>query len=292
MTDARTTRRPSTTTPRRAALMITAAALAATTAWAGGTVVTFDNGPEGWSVNGNDTITPAGGNPGAYIDHYQFDTFGIEVRTSRNFNFLGDYGARGPVTLACDFEVITISNPFDPSQEFQRNIILELRDFDNPPEGFPWVSVWYNIGLLPGPEEGWHTYEVEILDPNATDLPPGWGGYGAEDPDTFAPILPADRTFKSVLASVDQVVFTTFEPGFFYGFTTFDVNVDNISIQPKAACTGDVNGDGATDSADLSVLIASFGQAVAPGTSGDLNGDGIVDSADLSVLVGDFGCSG
>lgn len=59
-----------------------------------------------------------------------------------------------------------------------------------------------------------------------------------------------------------------------------------------SSCPGDVNGDGATDTADLSVLIGSFGSSVAPGIGGDLNGDGVVDAADLSVVVGGFGCGG
>lgn len=59
---------------------------------------------------------------------------------------------------------------------------------------------------------------------------------------------------------------------------------------PPPGCAGDVNGDDATDAADLSVVIGNFGMAVAPGTNGDINGDGMVDAADLSVLIGDFGC--
>ncbi len=55
-------------------------------------------------------------------------------------------------------------------------------------------------------------------------------------------------------------------------------------------CDGDTNGDGQVDGADLSVLLANFGDMVAPGTSGDLNGDGQVDGADLSVLLSQFGC--
>lgn len=55
-------------------------------------------------------------------------------------------------------------------------------------------------------------------------------------------------------------------------------------------CTADINGDGSTDAADLSVLVGAFGGAVPPGTSGDLNGDGAVDGADLAVFIGDFGC--
>lgn len=69
-------------------------------------------------------------------------------------------------------------------------------------------------------------------------------------------------------------------------------SIEVVAQLPSAACAGDVNGDGATDAADLSTLIGSFGMTVAPGTSGDMNGDGVVDSADLSVLVGDFGCGG
>lgn len=64
----------------------------------------------------------------------------------------------------------------------------------------------------------------------------------------------------------------------------------NRSCGALPGCAGDVNGDGATDSADLSILIGAFGSAVPPGTSGDVNGDGVVDAADLSVVVGDFGC--
>jgi len=56
------------------------------------------------------------------------------------------------------------------------------------------------------------------------------------------------------------------------------------------ACNGDANGDGLTNGADLSVLLATFGQAVTPGADADFNGDGLVNGADLSVLLSNFGC--
>lgn len=66
---------------------------------------------------------------------------------------------------------------------------------------------------------------------------------------------------------------------------------DGVVIVGRVVCAADLNGDGVVDSADLSVLVGSFGMAVPPGTAGDINGDGIVDSADLSVLVGEFACA-
>ena len=49
-------------------------------------------------------------------------------------------------------------------------------------------------------------------------------------------------------------------------------------------CPTDLNGDGVTGSADLSILLNGWG-----GTSPDLNGDGSVGSADLSVLLNGWG---
>lgn len=68
-------------------------------------------------------------------------------------------------------------------------------------------------------------------------------------------------------------------------------DVGEAFVRIATTCPGDLNGDGATDSADLSVVIANFGRVVFPGSQGDVNGDGVVDSADLSVVVGDFGCA-
>lgn len=50
----------------------------------------------------------------------------------------------------------------------------------------------------------------------------------------------------------------------------------------------DFNADGNIDGADLSVLLANFGDAY-PGVAGDANGDDAVNGADLSVLISTFG---
>jgi hypothetical protein len=63
-----------------------------------------------------------------------------------------------------------------------------------------------------------------------------------------------------------------------------------LTATPPGGCPGDANGDGATNAADLSVLLSQFGQNVAVGSGADFNADGAVNGADLSVLLGNFGC--
>ncbi len=269
------------------------AVLASCTAGAGASaaadaLVTFDNGPEGWSINGFDNVMPVGGNPGANIHLFIAETFGIEVRNSSSAEFLGDYTMKGPVRLGIDFD-ITFIRFF--GQDVTREMVVELRDYDNPPEGYPYVSVWYNFGLLPAPDDGWVSYSVNIDDPTSEALPKGWGGYGAEDEETFEPILPADRTFKSVLQSVDQVVFTTFVPGFFFGFTDFDIAIDNVVIESIAGNPADLDGDGVVGSADLAIMLGAWGPCPAPPAAcpQDLDNDGACGASDLAIMLGSWG---
>lgn len=58
---------------------------------------------------------------------------------------------------------------------------------------------------------------------------------------------------------------------------------------PPPPCPGDINGDRTVNTSDLLVMLGSFGQSVAPGTSGDLNSDGVVNTLDLTALLGAFG---
>lgn len=60
------------------------------------------------------------------------------------------------------------------------------------------------------------------------------------------------------------------------------VQLGMVSVAPP--CPTDFNGDGATGSADLSILLSAWGTS-----STDLNGDGLVGSADLSILLSSWG---
>lgn len=57
------------------------------------------------------------------------------------------------------------------------------------------------------------------------------------------------------------------------------------------ACPADLNHDGIVNTGDLTLLLARFGQSVAPGSTGDINGDGVVTTPDLTALLVRFGQS-
>ena len=214
---------------------VAAGALAAATT-AAGVTTTFDSGTEGWSVSGRTDISQTGGNPGAHLDNQLIDVFGADIRNDSNPDFIGDLSRYGIIEFSIDIKINSIRSSFG-SGEVPRDFGLALTDFDSvqPP-----VGVFFPLGTLDATVNNqWTTYSIVLQNPLAADLPAGWIGFGDEDPDTFEPILPADRTFASVLQNVDQMSFTTFVPGFFFGFTNFDIQVDNPTIRtvPAPAAT-------------------------------------------------------
>ncbi len=274
---------------RTAASTIAATLLAAAATAGDGTtttVVTFNQGAGGWSGTGggNSVIESFGGNPGAHLHGIFVDVFGITY-----FNdsppWVDDFSQYDSVSVSCDVLVESITFF---GQEVSRNWVLEFRDLDDPPGGYPWVSVWTVMGRISAGDV-WNTLSVTIDDPSSAELPPGWGGYGAEDPNTFEPILPPGRTFADVLANADRMVLTSFQPGFFYGFTNFDIRLDNLTLVTVAGdpgVPGDVNGDGTVDFSDLLAVLAAWGPC--DGCPEDVDGSGAVDFTDLLAVLAAF----
>lgn len=197
--------------------------------------VDFSNGGQGW-----EGMQPANGVGGSWIDtdagkdapalRTVLENFGISFSTKTNQNFLGDYSRLGSVTIGLDIIANSIRYI---DQDVTRNLVVELRDYGNTPAGMPYTSVWFDLGTI-DPALGWQHLSVTIADTAMAALPPGWGGYGSTN-DREGPGLPPGRTFADVLSSVDELVFTTFVPGMAYGFTNFDVAVDNISLSAGVA---------------------------------------------------------
>lgn len=193
---------------------------------AGAAVVTFDNGTEGWLVPGGTGIEAVGGNPGNHL-HTVFNNFGIEFRNDSNPAFIGDYTQYSSITLSVDVRVESI---MFFGQPVPRDLVVDLRSFSLGQGGYPYSSVWYTMTTMQSGQD-WATYSVTIDNPASATLPAGWGGTGAEHPTTFEPMLPANLTFADVLADVEEIAFSTYVPGFVFGFTDFDIRVDNIRIE-------------------------------------------------------------
>lgn len=194
--------------------------------------VTFDNGNEGWSLLGWDQVTPDGGNPGARIHWNDFvDNFWMAARNETHPAFIGDYTQKGPVTLSIDWQVDYVAFFGMP---VQRDLVVILYDDDEYNGAAP-AAVWSYVGVLEGTGMDWTTFTADVTDVFSDTLPAGWFGAGDEDPVTFEPILPAGRTWTNVLQGIDRIEFTTSVPGFFYGFTNFNLSIDNVKIVPEPA---------------------------------------------------------
>lgn len=62
---------------------------------------------------------------------------------------------------------------------------------------------------------------------------------------------------------------------------------DASSIPPP--CPADLNGDGVTNTLDLTIMLGVFGQTVPVHAQGDINGDNVVNTIDLTLFLGRFG---
>ena len=161
--------------------------IALTSIAAADSVVTFDDGAQGWNgpqgFGGMTVIEETGGNPGAHF-HTTFTDFGITYDNGTNPEFVQDLTGFDTVTYSVDIKVETMNFLGNPTP---RPWVLELRNYDLAQNGYPWVSVYLSVGVL---FEGtdWTTYSV-TFDPNATELPAGWGGTGDEN-EFFEPVLP------------------------------------------------------------------------------------------------------
>ena len=205
--------------------------LLATTSFAVSTTVAgFDGGSDD-GFSGNAFFETTGGNPGGNA-HHDAAIFFNDLRTGgvgepTNSSFLGDYSPFAEVTLGFDVKTSSLTDFIGNQIVRPIGIRLVNRDIQGPSGD---AGVFYDAGLVGvGPNPDWETRSV-TFDPTSATLPPGWIGFGDEDPTTFEPILPTGVTFGDILAGVDEFAVTGAVPGFFFTDAFYDVRIDNISV--------------------------------------------------------------
>ncbi len=244
---------------------------------------TFDAPDTPWTANGVETLVNDGrGISGQYLQLPYMDFFGAHLRTEdARSGLLGDL-TRYPNGLTVSYDMVTFAfhdfngNNIDPAS---RPVIMQLFDRGDPENFEDDVSVWFGGRAIPAVEDGWVRFTFTIPTPTATSLPPDWGGTGAEDPVTFEPILPPHRTYTSVLRSVDEVWFTTFKPGYFYGFAFWEMGWDNVTVtQIGSTCACDFSGDSSLTVQDIFDFLAAYFSGT---PEGDFNDDGSATVQDI-----------
>jgi len=204
----------------KSALACLALAAAGTAGAASAATTTFSNGDEGWI--GNAEVDASIGAPAPGF-HSLVENFGLTWRNSTNPDFIGDYTATLDLTISLD--VLTNSISF-AGTEVSRGMFVWLTDIGDPADFTDDVSLVYQLGTLSSDLGDWQHLAVTIADTRAVALPTGWIGVDG-DGNTA---LPAGRSFSDVLAHVGEITFSTYEPGYFYGFTDFDVVGDNFTV--------------------------------------------------------------
>jgi len=286
------------------------------------TVVTFDQGKQGWESPGVcGPVRTIDGNPGAHwnVANRECDSDDpilsgwFMLRNDKNPAFVGDFRNKGPVRISIDVDVTDFSYEGSPVEQW-RQVVFEFIDHDDPYTDpntgayWPYTSVIYPAGYLPLRDAGWKTFSVDIADPNATELPQGWTGFGGPEDANWLPQLPPGRTFADVMAGVDEIQIHNIEPGYWYDFNhTYDIKFDNISITelPKG-CGGReatvwVDDNGIVHGGELAgasyngQLNGTRGDDVIVGTNGDdsiqgLHGDDVICGLDGNDRInGDLG---
>lgn len=124
------------------------------------------------------------------------------------------------------------------------------------------------------------------------------GPYTAQDfvaLDTSDPIDGVDESvqpnFTASGSPIEVGFYRALASGIGGGPKASDCGLDNlvITITTPAACVGDLNGDNAVNTLDLTAFLARFGTTVTPGGPGDFNNDGAVNTSDLTTFLGRFG---
>jgi hypothetical protein len=248
--------------------------------------IDFEDGlTHGWTVNGSTDVVATDGNPAHHLHLPYGDFMWVDFRTQEPGPLTGNLARHGgPLRATVDIRTFNLQNffgePMDP-QWFP--VTIQFVDAADPT-----VSVYYTGPAMPPVLSNWVGFTFNVPDPTQVALPPGWGGTGDEDPVTFEPRLPANRTYASVMTNVGSVHITTAEPGYFYASSFWEVGYDNLVISRVQGQACYSNCDASTASPVLNVAdFTCFLQKYAAGEA-YANCDGSTAAPVLNVA--DFTC--
>ncbi len=195
---------------------------------------TFDGGSNvgGWTFGNlaNETIEPAGGNPGPFLRNDFLDTFAPSARTTPGVAspFVGNYRERGVSVVEADLALFRV----DFSAEGRPVTVILYSDAGTPDDPSDDCQV-YRVGGKPGPRPDgrWNRYRFRVPSRSST-LPPGWQVRECGN-------RTGEEGWNLVIEDVDQLRFFVGDPELFYIFQVWDIGLDNPSIAWGSADPGD-----------------------------------------------------
>lgn len=216
------------------------------------------------------------------------EVFGVAFRNG--FNVL-NYVEGTPSTPGTPFAPVVdkrVRNAFptdgisEPSANTPRDVSNSVLDEIEP-------SVWaigQVTGASPGQQitSGEMTFELDVNNPDVQQYLQDAIGIGrvALMVTSYQPAQsiggPGSGNFAAFVCKED-----------FFG----NASVLQITLEPDVSVPGDVNGDGETTTADITLVVSNLGAGSpgASGTPGDANGDGETTTADITLVVSNLGAS-
>ncbi len=191
------------------------------------TTDTFEPGSNtgGWTFGGPfGSVLASGGNPGAYWNEPDIDTFAPRLRTtSLTSAFTGDYRTRQVSRLGVDLALFHVD--FSAGG---RPLSLILRS-DNETPGNPdddWGAYTMHAQNVPLVGQGWRHYDFTVPS-QAASLPAGWA---------FIEFGPgATPNWNSLITGVAGVEFFYGNPEDFFIFQMWHTGADNLTIETVPA---------------------------------------------------------
>ena len=204
------------------------------------------------------------------------ELFGVAYRNGFTDETYGEAGPFAPVEADPTAEGIRNAYPTDFVDGVEQDVANNVRDrFEPAPFAIGAADV------MPGeivPIETDFVFELDVASPDMQ-------AYLRRSADTGRLRLMVTGFQNAVIMGGEFGEFYTMERLFSDGrHARLEMTVELVT-----PLVGDITGDGAVTTTDLTILLGQFGQSVKPSTGGDLTGDGEVTTTDLTLLLGNFG---